>query len=206
MLLTCGLVDLLTTSNNTDKVSLMKIYTRTGDEGKTSLLAGGRVDKFSLRVETYGTFDELNSWLGYCRSLSTDALLSEKIAGLQEKIHTLCSDAAAEYEGDFSLPSIPRVKEEWTELLEKGIDEMEADLPQLENFILPGGTQAGAALHIARTVCRRGERLLHRLNLTEGKINPAALKFVNRLSDYLFTLARWGNVRGGVSERIWKWK
>jgi cob(I)alamin adenosyltransferase len=181
----------------------MKIYTRTGDKGETSLLRGGRVPKYDLRVQTYGTFDELNSWIGFVRAQNSDAGIEAELAALQPRLHLLCSDVAARIETPPQASETPRIKAGEDAYLERSIDRMDGELTELQHFILPGGAPGGAALHIARTVCRRGERLLVELNATEGGVNPEALRFVNRLSDYLFTLARWANQRAGKEEHSW---
>ncbi len=181
----------------------MKIYTRTGDTGETSLFRGGRVAKHNLRVEVYGALDELNSWIGFICSFSSDAEIIESLKRLQSKLHILCSDIAAVFEEDKSDLNVPRIKMEDVIELEDAIDRMDEDLPQLTHFILPGGSQISAALHVARTICRRGERRLTELIEQEGKVNPVALRYVNRLSDYLFTLARWANLRTGNEEIPW---
>jgi cob(I)alamin adenosyltransferase len=180
----------------------MKIYTRTGDQGETSLLKGGRVPKYNLRVQTYGTFDELNSWIGYIRSINQDSEVDQALARLQPKLHVLCSDVAARLESS-GKGLTPRIEAGADAQLEEQIDSMDAEMEPLTHFILPGGSLAGAALHVARTVCRRGERLLVELAATEGGVTPEAVKFVNRLSDYLFTLARWANHRAGAREVEW---
>ncbi len=182
----------------------MKIYTRTGDQGETSLLKGGRVPKYDLRVQTYGTCDELNSWIGYVRAINADQAVEQALAELQPRLHLLCSDVAACWEAAGESSSIPRINSEEVSALERGIDWCDGDLEELTHFILPGGIPAAAALHVARTVCRRAERLLVELQAHEGRVNPQALKFVNRLSDYLFTVARWANWRAGREEKIWK--
>ncbi len=188
----------------------MKIYTRTGDRGETGLLRGGRVPKYHLRVQTYGTFDELNSWIGYIRAINRDAEVEAILASLQPRLHVLCSDIAArmDTEGESSGSPVtdvrtPRIPAEAAAELESAIDRWDQEISELHHFILPGGTPTGAALHIARTVCRRGERLLAELDAAEGGVNPAALRFANRLSDYLFTLARWANQRAGGAEIPW---
>lgn len=182
----------------------MKIYTRTGGKGKTSLFQGGRVDKFDTRVETCGTLDELNSWLGFARAFSHDHAVIERLTDLQRRIHLLCSDIASADENGPENADSPRIPENWIAYLESGIGRMDEDLPQLKNFILPGGSQSGASLHLARTVCRRAERSMHRLVSENGYVSPPALKFVNRLSDYLFTLARWANMRDKKEEIKWE--
>jgi cob(I)alamin adenosyltransferase len=181
----------------------MKIYTRSGDKGETSLFSGERVAKHSLRVEAYGTMDELNSWLGYVRSINSDQEVDACIGIIQPKIHQLCSDLATPMK-DKEMTPISRINGDDVIYLESEIDRFHEDLPTLSNFILPGGAPTGAALHVIRTVCRRGERLLHKLNESESDVNQHALKFVNRLSDYLFALARWTNYRAGIREEIWK--
>ncbi|MCX6640921.1 MAG: cob(I)yrinic acid a,c-diamide adenosyltransferase [bacterium] len=182
---------------------MMSIYTRGGDQGKTSLLSGDRVAKFSLRVDVYGTFDELNSWIGFARAINRDTEIESALGQLQPKLHLLCSDVAAPYLPDEERVKSPRIADGEDVLLEEEIDFMDADLPELQHFILPGGNQTSAALHLARTVCRRAERRLFELQDSEGGVNPAALRFVNRLSDYLFTLARWANLRAGQSDVLW---
>ncbi|RJP76329.1 MAG: cob(I)yrinic acid a,c-diamide adenosyltransferase [Candidatus Zixiibacteriota bacterium] len=182
----------------------MKIYTRTGDQGETSLLKGGRVPKYDLRVQTYGTFDELNSWIGYVRALNPDPEVEAALARLQPELHALCSDVAARREPDETPnPYLPRTRPDQVEALEREIDRMDGDLETLTHFILPGGSPAGAALHVTRTVSRRAERLLVELAQTEGAVNPEAVRYANRLSDYLFTLARWANHRAGRRETAW---
>ncbi len=181
----------------------MKIYTRTGDKGKTSLLRGGRVPKHHPRVEVYGTMDELNSQIGFARSLNEDAAVEEKLEWLQECLHVLCADVAAPPADTKDGAMIPRICAEDVDRLERMIDEMDEDLPQLKNFILPGGNPTGAALHVARTICRRGERRLTEIIELGESINDESLRFVNRLSDTLFTLARWTNFRAGCNEKAW---
>ena len=182
----------------------MKIYTKTGDKGQTSLLRGGRVFKHHPRVEAYGTFDELNSLIGIVRSVNQDEGVEEILADLQPRLHRLCSDVAAPPAKSEEGARIPRIREEEITHLEHLIDRMDEDMPQLMNFILPGGCPAGAQLHLARTVCRRAERRLTELIEAGESVNEHALMFVNRLSDMLFTLARWTNFRAGMEETPWK--
>jgi cob(I)alamin adenosyltransferase len=181
----------------------VKIYTKTGDKGQTSLLRGGRVPKHHPRVEVYGTMDELNSQIGFVRSLNEDAAVEEKLAWLQERLHVLCSDVAAPPSETEDDAKIPRISAENVEHLEHMIDQMDSDLPQLTHFILPGGCPPAAALHVARTICRRGERRLTEIVEMGEPINAESLRFVNRLSDTLFTLARWTNSRAGQTETPW---
>ncbi|MDP8205581.1 MAG: cob(I)yrinic acid a,c-diamide adenosyltransferase [Candidatus Electryonea clarkiae] len=181
----------------------MKIYTRTGDKGKTSLLKGGRVPKHHLRVEAYGTVDELNSYLGYIRAINNDPEIEKAIGRIQPVLHVLSSDVAATWEEDEDKPSIPRINAHETDVLEREIDRLDEELPELKHFILPGGLVSGASIHIARTISRRAERRMTELEEKAGGVNPDAIKFVNRLSDYLFTLARWANFRDGFEETKW---
>lgn len=181
----------------------MKIYTKTGDKGQTSLLRGGRVPKHHPRVETYGTFDELNSLLGVARSHGDDGEIDAILSRLQTDLHILCSDISADPEHTDEEVKVPRVSEERVLRLESEIDEMTSQMPQLTNFILPGGSQAGAAVHHARTVCRRGERRLGELVEAGGQVSEPVVRYVNRLSDHLFTLARYTNFKSGEEESIW---
>ncbi len=181
----------------------MKIYTKTGDRGETSLLRGGRVVKHHPRVEAYGTFDELNSWIGYARSVAADSELESILQRIQQYVHVLCSDVAADPAQSERGAKLPRLGQQHVDELEREIDRLDESLPPLEHFILPGGSEAGAALHLARTICRRGERRLTELIEAGGAVNEHALMFVNRLSDFLFTLARWANHRQGKPETPW---
>lgn len=175
----------------------MKIYTHTGDKGMTTLLCLGRVPKYDIRVEAIGTMDELNSWISYIRSINEDAAVEEKLGWLQSRLQTLCSDVAAPIERNERCSEVPRVPPGWDADLESEIDKMQKDLPMLTTFISTVGSTTSAALHLARTVCRRGERWLVLINDNEGGVNKEAIRFINRLSDYLFTLARWAKSRHG---------
>ncbi len=178
----------------------MKIYTKTGDQGETSLLAGGRVRKNHIRVEAYGTVDELNSCLGLARSFALPAQADAWLEIVQNDLFTLGADLATRL--DAKADWLVRVKAEQVTALEGWIDAMDADLPPLKNFILPGGTSGAGALHLARTICRRAERAT--VELAEGDaINPQVIMYLNRLSDFLFTLARWVNLQAGESEMKW---
>ncbi|KKP38766.1 MAG: ATP/cobalamin adenosyltransferase [Candidatus Peregrinibacteria bacterium GW2011_GWF2_33_10] len=166
----------------------MKIYTKTGDQGQTSLFGGKRVSKDDLRVECYGTVDELNSFLGLAKSfLDKNSLIQKKLENLQNDLLRLGSDLATPLEQ--KNLNIKRIDIEDVENLEKWIDEMDKILKPLNKFILPGGSSAESAIHCARSICRKAERRLVTLMRTE-KINDQALKYLNRLSDALFTLAR----------------
>ncbi|MEW4368810.1 cob(I)yrinic acid a,c-diamide adenosyltransferase [Paenibacillus kandeliae] len=175
----------------------MGIYTRTGDEGRTSVI-GGRVSKDDIRVEAYGTIDELNSFVGQAVALAqveqyTD--LQEDLLLIQQELFDCGSDLAF-----VSLQeSRYKVHDEMAERLEQWMDEYEQENPQLERFILPGGTPLAAALHVCRTVCRRAERRTVTLG-AEHEINPAVRRYLNRLSDYFFVIARTANVRADVPD------
>lgn len=172
----------------------MKIYTKTGDNGTTALFGGTRVKKHHIRIESYGTIDELNSWLGLIRDQKIDGDSKEMLLTIQDKLFTVGAILATDPEkavlksGKERL-TIPKIGTNDIEGLEHEIDIMEATLPQMTHFILPGGHQTVSYCHIARTVCRRAERLTAHLNEKEP-VNPGVLTYLNRLSDYLFVLAR----------------
>lgn len=165
----------------------MKIYTKTGDEGKTSLLTGKRVDKFNERLHAYGTTDELNSWIGLLRDETEDKPLKELLIRIQDRLFTLGSHLANENGND--RVKLPQIEESDIERLEKAIDEMNESLSPLRSFILPGGHPKVSHCHIARTVCRRAERHVAVLR-QQGEADGIILRYLNRLSDYLFVLSR----------------
>jgi len=178
----------------------VKIYTRTGDAGETSLFDGTRARKDDARVDAYGEVDELNAWLGFVRASPLDPSLDEELLALQRDLFALGAQLA-----DPSDRLAPRVTKAVIDdahivRLEELIDRLEEELPPLRRFILAGGTSAGAALHVARTVCRRAER---RIVALDPPIDPILLRYVNRLSDLLFVLARVINHRAGVTETEW---
>jgi cob(I)alamin adenosyltransferase len=173
----------------------MGIYTHKGDDGTTGLLCIGRVPKYEVRVEVLGTVDELNSWIDYIRSINIDEAIEEKLARLQPRLDVLCSDVAAPIEKTRRDKRIPRVQPGWDKDLEMEIDEMQKSLSVLTGPIRTVGSGIGAALQLARTVCRRAERWLVLIRDQQGGVNQEAIRFTNRLSDYLFTLARWANHR-----------
>lgn len=179
-------------------VRLNKIYTRTGDDGTTALVSGPRRQKHDLRVEAYGTVDETNSAIGVAR-LHTAATpdLDAMLMRVQNDLFDLGADLAAPETGE-ALPYEPlRVIEEQVARLEHEIDQLNAGLDPLKSFILPGGTPAAAHLHLARTVARRAERIMVELSRCEGEtVSTPALKYVNRLSDFLFVAARFANADG----------
>jgi len=181
----------------------MKIYTKTGDDGTTGLFGGDRVSKSDLRVEAYGTVDELNSLLGVARALTEDDLLDAILDELQNDLFVVGADLATPIRPDGDKPHAQRLPATAIGRLEQHIDACEEDLPPLRNFILPGGAPTAAQLHLARTVCRRAERLVVRV-ATTSPLTSTVLPYLNRLSDLLFVLGRWANHRAGESETAWK--
>lgn len=180
--------------------SAHRIYTRTGDKGETGLFAGGRVRKSHPRVEAYGSVDELNATIGLARAFGPDAETDGLLARVQTELFQLGADLATPLEAHPKW--LVRIADAEVTVLEREIDRFEEELEPLRNFILPGGSPVGAALHVARTVCRRAERHLVRLT-EEAEINPAAVRYLNRLSDWLFDLARLANHRAGRPEQVW---
>ena len=178
----------------------MKIYTKTGDIGETSLFGGRRVLKSELRIESYGTVDELNSWIGLVRDVTTDASTRELLKSIQDRLFTLGSVLAAGSEKQ--ALKAPDLHEQDVEQLERAMDAMDAKLEPLRNFILPGGHVHVSYCHIARTVCRRAERLVVALHQT-SELHPLIIKYLNRLSDYLFTLSRMMAKDLGAEEVNW---
>ena len=178
----------------------MKIYTRTGDTGETSLFDGTRARKDDARVDAYGEVDELNAWLGFVRASRLDSVLDEVLLALQRDLFALGAQLADP--ADKLAPRVTKavIDDDHIVRLEQLIDRLEGELPPLRRFIMAGGTSAGAALHIARTVCRRAER---RIVALDPPIDPILLRYVNRLSDLLFVLARVVNHRGGIPETEW---
>ena len=179
----------------------MKIYTRTGDKGQTSLLGGQRIAKDSLRIEAYGTIDELNSHLGLLRDHAQgqrDMLL----VPIQEKLFSLGSRLASGNEDQAEKYKVPRITDADIALLEGEMDRMDSELPDMRNFILPGGDLAASQAHICRTVCRRAERLVVSLAAAE-EVPEFVVRYLNRLSDLLFVLARHLAHVHGVADTPW---
>jgi cob(I)alamin adenosyltransferase len=174
---------------------LSKIYTRTGDDGTTGLGDGSRVSKDSLRVEAYGAVDELNSALGVALAADLPADVREALTSIQ---HTLF-----DLGGELCIPGRQVIHEEHVAQLERVLDSLNATLHPLKEFILPGGSPAGALLHLARTICRRAERRMVSLARAEA-INPLTTKYLNRLSDLLFVAARYVNTVQGTAEVLWR--
>ncbi|MCM2396226.1 cob(I)yrinic acid a,c-diamide adenosyltransferase [Rhizobium sp. S95] len=185
-------------------VRLNKIYTRTGDDGTTALVSGPRRLKHDLRVDAYGTIDEVNSAIGVAR-LHTQGLseLHAMLLRIQNDLFDLGADLAAPDTGETLSYEPLRVIEAQVTRIESEIDQLNAGLDPLKSFILPGGTQAAAHLHLARTIARRAERIMVELSRFEGEtIDPPALKYINRLSDFLFVAARFAN-DGGKADILW---
>lgn len=179
----------------------MKIYTKTGDKGTTSLFGGKRVSKSDLRIDTYGTIDELNSWIGLLRDQPTNEGRPTLLLEIQDRLFTIGSILATE-PGNTKV-KIPALSLSDITLLESAIDQMDAALPPMRSFVLPGGHQSVSFCHIARTVCRRAERLVIALNLVEP-VDPLVIQYLNRLSDYLFVLARKNAQDLNVEDVPWK--
>jgi cob(I)alamin adenosyltransferase len=180
----------------------IKIYTKTGDNGTTSLLGGTKILKSDLRIEAYGTIDELNSYIGLCRDLVSDNAAKNVLRQIQDRLFTIGASLACDPAKEPKM-KIPDLKEEDVKLLENEIDRMNQLLPEMKNFILPGGHPTVSHLHIARCVCRRAERCCVRLG--EGKAEEdIIIKYLNRLSDYLFILARFAAHLLKVQELPWK--
>ena len=178
----------------------MKIYTRTGDDGSTGLIGGMRVAKSDPRIECYGTVDELNAALGLA-AVSGDAGWVAAVREVQGELFAIGSHLATP-DGAPRAASLPALDEAWASRLEMQIDAAEAGLPPLRNFILPGGTEAAARLHLARTICRRAERLLVSFSV-DRPIDPIILTYFNRLSDWLFVQARQANYLAGTADVPW---
>jgi cob(I)alamin adenosyltransferase len=180
----------------------MKIYTKTGDQGVTGLLGKGRVRKDDVRIEAYGTIDELNAALGLARAHGLDVAADGLVAQLQDDLFVVGSALA---DPAPSGPFYHAIGEQHITRLETTIDALEAELSPLSHFILPGGTLPAAQLHLARAVCRRAERLTVKLAHQPGEnVSSAAIIYLNRLSDLLFVLARAVNRRAGLADIIWK--
>ena len=179
-----------------------KIYTKGGDKGETSLLGGKRVPKYHIRVEAYGTIDELKSYLALIINYDKESAVNKKIALIQEKLFRI--EALVACEDEDMCKSIPQLYNEDVEFLEVEIDNMNKVLPELKNFILPGGNVYSAHAHVARCICRRAERIVIQLSKREP-LDALIIKYLNRLSDYLFVLARFLCMdTEDCKESIWK--
>jgi len=180
-----------------------RIYTKTGDKGTTSLIGGTKVPKSHLRIEAYGTVDELNSYLGYCRDIISDDATKAALLEIQDRLFTIGSSLACDPIKEPKM-RIPDLRAGDIEFVEKEIDRMDSQLPPMRSFVLPGGHPSVSQLHIARCVCRRAERSCVRLELESLEVEPMILQYLNRLSDYLFILARFTAMQLGADELPWK--
>ena len=178
-----------------------KIYTKTGDDGTSGLVGGSRVKKSDLRLEAYGTVDELNSWIGMIKAGISEKETTELLAMIQNTLFVAGSLLASDEKGKKITENL-KIDEQRIHTLEEAIDRYEATLPPIRNFILPGGNTLSAGCHIARTVCRRAERAIVRLN-EEISTDPEIVRFVNRLSDFLFVLSRKLSHEAGLEEQFW---
>ena len=181
----------------------MKIYTKTGDDGTTSLIGGTKVPKSHLRIEAYGTIDELNSYVGLCRDLLDDENSRATLQEIQDRLFTIGSALACDPQKETKM-KIPDLLESDIVFLEKEIDRMNETLPEMKSFILPGGHPASSQLHVARCICRRAERCCVRLDQDGMDTEPVIRKYLNRLSDHLFVLARYTAHINGAIETPWR--
>lgn len=184
-------------------VKINKIYTRHGDDGTTGLVGGARVPKDSLRVEAYGDIDELNSLLGWARTLSERErveTLTEKLSAIQNTLFDLGSELATPPGSEW--PGMSVAQENHSRVLESWIDQLMEGIPELRSFVLPGGSELNSVLHVARTVCRRAERSALRLSRTE-QVSKFVIMYINRLSDLLFAMARFESHRSKKPEYLW---
>jgi cob(I)alamin adenosyltransferase len=181
----------------------MKIYTKTGDKGTTSLIGGTKVSKSNIRIETYGTVDELNSWIGLVADQINQKHSKKILKEIQDRLFTIGSSLACDPEKEPKM-KIPDLHEPDIELLENEIDRMNEKMLPMRSFILPGGHIAVSSCHVARCVCRRSERLCVSLQEQNMFVDPLVIKYLNRLSDYLFVLARFIAHRLKVKEIPWK--
>jgi cob(I)alamin adenosyltransferase len=177
-----------------------RMYTRTGDKGETGLFSGERVSKHSLRIEAYGTVDELSSWIGYARSLTEEKEIDELLEKVQRDLFVVGADLATRIKK--GKPRKVQVSQAMIKSLEEEIDGLDEELPALSTFIVPSGTKAATTLHVARTVARRAERRTLALARKE-EVNPHVVTYLNRLSSLLYALARVVNKRSGVQEAKW---
>ena len=179
-----------------------KIYTKTGDLGNTSLIGGTKVAKSNIRIETYGTVDELNAYIGLCNDILKDDASNKALKEIQDRLFTIGSSLACDPDKE-PLMRMPDLLEEDVVYLEKEIDNMMEILPPMKFFVLPGGHQTISTLHIARCVCRRAERLCVNMHQEKLFVDPLVIKYINRLSDYLFTLSRYAALILKVEEVAW---
>jgi cob(I)alamin adenosyltransferase len=180
-----------------------KIYTKTGDGGATSLIGGTKVPKNDIRIETYGTVDELNSWIGLLNDQLNDDELKSELREIQDRLFTIGSSLATDAAKELKM-QLPDLHKSDIEFLEGRIDKMTDVLPVMKSFILPGGHQTVSSIHIARCICRRTERLAVNMQQHELFVDQKIIQYLNRLSDYLFTLARYAAQKLGAEEIPWQ--
>lgn len=180
-----------------------RIYTKTGDKGNTSLIGGTKVPKNDIRIETYGTVDELNSWIGFIGDQLNDTRIKTDLREIQDRLFTIGSSLATDADKEPKM-KLPDLVAQDIDFLEKKIDFMTDQLPVMKNFILPGGHMAVSSIHIARCVCRRAERLVVNMQQHHLFVDEKLIQYLNRLSDYLFTLARFAAHELKVDEITWK--
>ena len=180
-----------------------KIYTKTGDKGSTSLIGGVRVPKSHIRIESYGTVDELNSYLGMVSDMAANETLSGWIREIQDRLFTIGSVLATSPDKEVRM-KLPDVHNEDVVWLEQRIDEMNESLPEMRSFILPGGNLASSTAHVARCVCRRAERICVHMQQNGEEVPDLIIQYLNRLSDFLFVLARYIGHINGASEIPWR--
>lgn len=180
-----------------------KIYTKTGDKGSTSLIGGTKVSKAHLRIETYGTVDELNSFTGLCRDMITDEESRATLLEIQDRLFTIGSSLATDPQKDTKM-KLPDLHAADVTVLENAIDKMNESPPEMKHFILPGGHPAVSQLHITRCVCRRAERCVIRLSEEGGEVPALITVYLNRLSDYFFVLARYTGHLANAEEIPWR--
>lgn len=178
----------------------MKVYTKTGDKGETSLIGGVRVNKDHVRIEAYGTVDELNSWIGLLRDQKLDQNDIELLLEVQDRLFTMGSILAS---AEGSKMKLPQLKEEDLRIMETRIDELDKELPEMRNFVLPGGLESVSYCHISRCVCRRAERRVITLFKEDLAENLIIVRYLNRLSDYLFVLSRYIGMKNNATETVW---
>jgi cob(I)alamin adenosyltransferase len=181
----------------------MKIYTKSGDQGETGLFGGKRVSKGSLRIDSYGTIDELNSFIGVAIVETKNEEIIKLLQKLQNQLFEVGSDLASPDDDKAEKFNILRIPEKYYEDIEKQIDYFDDQLEPLRNFILPGGSKGAAYLHVCRTIARRAERLITLLSVTE-KVNGNIIIFLNRLSDLFFVLARFENMKSAIKDIKWE--
>ncbi len=182
---------------------MFKIYTKTGDKGNTSLIGGVRVSKSHIRIESYGTVDELNSYLGMVNDMCSNKEINESLREIQDRLFTIGSILATNPDKEVKM-KLPDLHEGDVEWLEKEIDKMNEVLPEMRSFILPGGNLASSACHVARCICRRGERICVSMQEHNEHIPPLVIQYLNRLSDYLFELARYISHINNAPEIPWR--